>query len=347
MLLDRFAADMEVEVVRDQLAAVDAGEHTLTTGSGAKRAFDLLLVAIGARPVPSIPGAVHFHGAVDAPAVRRILDDAAARRCRTIVFAVGPGTSWPLPLYELALLAAGDLRARGVKADVRLVTPEAIPLELFGAQASELIARMLDEGGIEVVCGVETLEAEPGHLHLVDGRRLTADRVVTLPRAAGRFVEGLPHDPAGFIPVDAHGRVNGAPGVYAAGDITTFPFKQGGLATQQADAAAEAMLAELGLPIAPRPFSPVLQGVVYGGGEPAYLRTPIGEGRPAPSAPRAYSLWWPPSKIAGRHLSAYLALRAGAPRAPEVRPSSDVVPVHVELADAVPGLADHADAAGS
>ena len=35
-------------------------------------------------------------------------------------------------------------------------------------------------------------------------------------------------------------------GVYAAGDITTFPVKQGGIATQQADAAAEAIAAELG-----------------------------------------------------------------------------------------------------
>jgi len=347
MRLDRFASDAEVEIQRDELGGVHAAEHAVTTSSGALLTYDLLLVAIGARPVRQIPGAVNFHGAVDAPAIRRILDDAAARLCRTIVFAVGAGTSWPTPLYELALLAATDLRARDVKAHVVLVTPEAVPLELFGAQASALVARMLDERGIEVLCGAEPLEAEPGHLLLADGRRLTADRVVTLPRAAGRFVDGLPHDPAGFVPVDRHGRVDGAPGVYAAGDITTFPFKQGGLATQQADAAAEAMLSDLGLPIEPTPFTPVLQGVVLGGEQPTYLRTPMGPGSPAPPAPRTYSLWWPPSKIAGRHLSGYLALRAGAPRTPEMRPSADIVPVHVELADAVPGAAGRADAAGS
>jgi len=105
----------------------------------------------------------------------------------------------------------------------------------------------------------------------------SADRVVALPRAAGRFVEGLPHDREGFVPVDRHGVVDGLERVYAAGDITTFAFKQGGLATQQADAAAEAMLAELGLPIEPQPFSPALQGVLFTGGEPAYIRAPLGD----------------------------------------------------------------------
>ena len=62
-------------------------------------------MAIGARPVAHLPGAVTFYGAVDAPAIRRMLDDAARMR-HTLAFAVGTATSWPLPLYELALLAA-------------------------------------------------------------------------------------------------------------------------------------------------------------------------------------------------------------------------------------------------
>ena len=92
--------------------------------------------------------------------------------------------SWPLPLYELALLAATDLRARGAKARLTLVTPEATPLALFGAEASSLVAQLLDDHGIEVVCEAEPLAAESGRLRLVDGRGL-AHRVVTLPRPAG------------------------------------------------------------------------------------------------------------------------------------------------------------------
>ena len=122
--------------------------------------------------------------------------------------------------------------------------------------------------------------------------------------------------------------------MYAAGDVANFPFKHGGLAAQQADAAADAMLAELGLPIVPRPFDPVIQGVLFTDGEPAYLQARWRREPRAPSDPRAYSLWWPPSKIAGRHLSPYLAIRAGAPRTPEIRPDG-AVPVSIDAREVV------------
>jgi sulfide:quinone oxidoreductase len=334
MPLDRFAADQDVTLVHDALGQVLERERAIVTSSGVRCPYDLLLVAIGASATPQLPGALTFQGSTDAPAVRRMLDEAAARLRPRIVFAVGPGTSWPLPLYELALLTAADLRARGTRCEITLVTPEAAPLELFGPRAGEAVTRLLDERGVAIVAAAEPLLGCDGALHLVDGRAIDADRVVALPRAAGRFVEGLPHDHAGFIPVDGHGRVDGSDGVYAAGDITAFPFKQGGLATQQADAAAEAILADLGLPIEPRPFTPVLQGVLTTGGDPTYLRTALGDGAAVASTPRSYSLWWPPSKIAGRFLSAYLTVPAGAPRAPEIR-SSDVVPVRVDVNEAL------------
>jgi sulfide:quinone oxidoreductase len=334
MHLERFAADQDVTLVHDALDTVHGETRTIATTSGVHCPYELLLVAIGARATPQLPGAVTFQGSTDAPAVRRVLEDAADRLRPRIAFALGPGTSWPLPLYELALLTATELRARGARCEITLVTPEAAPLELFGRRAGDTVAKLLEDRGVTVVLDAEPLSAEPGALHLVDGRSIGADRVVALPRAAGRYVEGLPHDPAGFIPVDPHGRVDGVEHVYAAGDITTFPFKQGGLATQQADAAAEAILADLGLPIDPRPFSPVLQGVLYSGGDPTYMSTHLGDERERASTPRSYSLWWPPSKIAGRFLSSYLAVH-GAPRAPEIRPASDVVPVRVDVAEAL------------
>jgi sulfide:quinone oxidoreductase len=146
----------------------------------------------------------------------------------------------------------------------------------------------------------------------------------------GRRFEGIPRDEQDFIPIDEHARVEGLSHVYAAGDVTNFPIKHGGLAAQQADAAAEAMLAEFGLPIAPRPFDPVIQGVLFTDSDPAYLQARLTDSAAAPSEPRAFSLWWPPSKIAGRHLSPYLAIRAGAPRTPEIRPGADGIRVSVD-----------------
>ena len=334
MPLDRFATDQDVTLVHDALATVLGPERAIVTTSGVRSGYDLLLVAIGARPTPQLAGAITFQGSADAPEVRRLLDDAADRLRPRIAFTVGPETSWPLPLYELALLTAGELRDRGARCEITLVTPEAAPLELFGTRASALVAKLLEDRGVTVIANAEPLTVADGELRLVDGRSIGADRVVALPRAAGRFVEGLPHDREGFIPVDPHGRVDGIDHVYAAGDITTFPFKQGGLATQQADACAEAMLADLGLPIEPRPFSPVLQGVLYTGDEPAYMRAPVG-GEPC-SGRAAQLLAVVAAEQDRRALPVVVStVRAGAPRAPEIRPAADVVPVRVDVADAV------------
>ncbi len=64
---------------------------------------------------------------------------------------------------------------------------------------------------------------------------------MALPRLRGPRIGGIPQTFDGFVPVDSFGMVSGTQDVYAAGDITTFPVKQGGIAAQQADAAAEAI----------------------------------------------------------------------------------------------------------
>jgi hypothetical protein len=90
----------------------------------------------------------------------------------------------------------------------------------------------------------------------------------------------------------------------------------------------------------PRPFEPVLKGVLYTDREPAYLRATLGG---KGSQPRPYSMWWPPSKIAGRHLAPYLATRAGAPRAPEVRPERDTIAVSIDVPRAVRAVSNALD----
>ena len=106
--------------------------------------------------------------------------------------------------------------------------------------------------------------------------------------------------------------------MFAAGDVTAEPIKQGGLATQQADAAAEMIAAEAGAPITPRPCRRVLRGVVLTG-ERAAVPAPRPRRRharwPAPlrGAPAGVSrvqLWWPSGKIAGRYLTGFLAAAA-------------------------------------
>jgi sulfide:quinone oxidoreductase len=143
----------------------------------------------------------------------------------------------------------------------------------------------------------------PRGLRLRDGGHVTADHVVTLADIVARPVPGLPVDRAGFIPVDLHGRVAGEPGVYAVGEATSFPLRQGGLATQQADAVAEVIAAARGAGNDPAPFTPVLRGRLLTTGAPLYLQSrPSGQ-----SLASGRALWSPPGKVAGRYLAPYLA----------------------------------------
>ena len=105
----------------------------------------------------------------------------------------------------------------------------------------------------------------------------------------------------GFIGTDAHGRVAGLEGVFAAGDATSFPVKQGGLAAQQADAVAETIAASVGVDIDPQPFRPILRGVLLTGGPPRYLQADISGRSGDDSTISGEALWWPPDKLAGGH----------------------------------------------
>ena len=107
------------------------------------------------------------------------------------------------------------------------------------------------------------------------------------------------------MPIDEHGRVAGETDLYAAGDGTNFPIKQGGLATQQADAVAADIARRAGAIRRAKPFEPVLRGQLITGSESLHMKHALSGGRGEGTASLDY-LWWPPQKVAGRYLSAWL-----------------------------------------
>jgi sulfide:quinone oxidoreductase len=307
---------------------VDAAANAVETWDGRSLRYDVLLVAIGAKPVTAVPGSITVKGPGYTGRFRGLLRELANRSVQHVAFAVPPGASWPLPLYELALMTANEVSGRGVRgARVSLITPEVSPLELFGPRASKAAQDLLDAGHIELHTGCSPVEFEGGELSLVPEGIIAADRVVSLPRLIGPRLPGLPADPDGFIPVDLSGLVAGEQDVYAAGDATTSPIKQGGIATQQADAAAEAIAARAGAQIEPQPFRPVLRGLLLTGSKPRYMRADVSGGSGGDWAVAEHALWWPPSKIAGRWLAPYLALRHA-----ELEESPAGLPVDVAVA---------------
>jgi len=135
--------------------------------------------------------------------------------------------------------------------------------------------------------------------------RIEAERIVCLPLLDGPAIHGVRTDVSGFIPVDADGRLPGVPDIYAVGDATSFPIKQGGLACQQADGVAESIAAAVGAPVELTRFRPVLRGKLMTGGRDRFLRRRLAGDQDAGEASEQ-PLWWPPGKIAGRYLAPYL-----------------------------------------
>ena len=129
---------------------------------------------------------------------------------------------------------------------------------------------------------------------------------MTLADVVARPVPGLPSDRAGFVAVDRYGLVAGEADVYAAGEATAFPLRQGGIAAQQADVAAASIASRYADGEPPAPFAPVLRGRLTTSGAPLYLQA-----RPSGQSLASHrALWSPPEKVAGRYVAPYLAAAA-------------------------------------
>jgi sulfide:quinone oxidoreductase len=300
---------------------VEPAEQEVHTSRGTNIAYDALVLAFGARTEDALPGAIAFGGPNDTRAIEMLLEDLESGLIRRVAFAVPTGVGWTLPLYELALLTGEHILDAHVDANVVLVTPEEQPLGIFGSEASSGIATLFEERGIELRSGRHARYFEQGRLHVIGSEPIEADRVLTLPRLKGRPFDGVPQDADGFIETDDFGRVVGVPHVYAAGDITRFPIKQGGLAAQQADAVAEAIAAEAGADVSPTLFEPVLRGLMLTGRRPAFMRTELSGGHGETSVVGSDPLWWPSGKVAARYLGPYLAKYATSPSGSRYEPS--------------------------
>ena len=242
------------------------------------------------------PGAITFAGPRDVLAIRETIEALAPGRRHTIAFVAMADAAWTLPLYELALMTAEYGRRHGLDLAIELFSYESAPLGIFGAAASSAVRLRLNDAGIRFRTG--TLPTE----HAV---------VIALPALRGPGLHGLRHDPDGFVRVDDFGRIHDVDRVWAVGDMTARPLKQGGLAAQQADVAAADIAAQIaGVDVDVQPYRPKLQGVLLTGAGPLYLQHDLRA--PVSSQASREPLWWPPQKVAGAHLGPYLETLDGA-----------------------------------
>ena len=317
--LRAIAADLGAAFRVDRVEAVASAVHRVRFASFTHLDYDALVLAVGARATVGIPGALTFRDQQQVHHIRRLVSELASGRLHRIVFAVPGGCTWPLPVYELALLTATRLGELDVAGEVSIASSETAPLSVFGEQASALVAHLLAERGVRFIGESDPQSVDrDGALVLATGERLQADRVVAAPTLRGPRITGLPADRWGFVTTDALGGVVGVPDVYAAGDMTSFPIKQGGLAAQQADTIAQRIASRYGLSVAESRVRRVLRAQLLGGADPVYLRTELDEfGQPTASIVHGHfndsnSTDTPLEKVFGRYLSPYLQGRQPA-----------------------------------
>jgi sulfide:quinone oxidoreductase len=312
--LQRIAADFGATFLQDEFAWVGLRGQRVFLRSGDELGYDALVMALGARAYPAWPHVPTFSGRRGVAMVRALLNEVERGGVGSLALVVPTGSAWAFPLYELALLLSSRAKDAGVAVELALFTPEPEPLGVFGRVASAQVSDLLAAAGVRFEGG-SRVDVTPEKALLTAGSEtpLHFDRVLAAPRLEGPAPRGLPCDDDGFIPVDAHGMVQRVDHVYAVGDGTDFPVKQGGIATQQADAVAEVIAKRAGARVDPRPLRPVLSRYLLANSSNGFLRGELHQRDGGAFAVPQSTMWWPAGKIAGTYLAPYLAtLGAGA-----------------------------------
>ncbi len=299
------------------LAQVETDARVALTDQGERIEYDALLVALGAQPVEAVPGALTFGEESQRARFAELLTRLGRAGTKRLAFAVPPCTTWSIAAYELALLTAAERDARRIHGlEISVITAEVLPLGRFGAAASRLVEAKLKEAGVALRTACAARLFDHRQLHLASGETLVFDEVIALPRLEVPPLPGLPQREQGFLATDGRMQVEGLDDVWAAGDSTALPIKQGGLAAQQADIAASAIAARAGANVEIVPFEPVLRAALITGDTPDFMQAPVGD-PDAGAASVGTAGWTMRTKLAARHLGPYLATAIGGGAAAE------------------------------
>jgi sulfide:quinone oxidoreductase len=306
--LERIAADAGARWIKDRLASVDSASRTIQTDSGAELPYDALLLAVGARETSPFPPAHVFSDRRADVTFEVIVGEIEAGLIEAVAFVLPNEWVWPLPLYELALMTAQHARRMSRDPQITFITSEGRPLKAFGQAAGDAVLDLLKEAGIALHTGVAAQVPAPGVITF-GGAEMHADRIVTVPRITGPAVKGVPAGARWFVPVDQRCVVPSTEDrVFAAGDATDFPVKQGGIGAQQADTAAAGIAHLAGVADRPPPLHPVMRGALLTGARPVYVAAQVVNGLGWHSEIYKHPPWPAHEKIVAEELGGYLAL---------------------------------------
>jgi NADPH-dependent 2,4-dienoyl-CoA reductase/sulfur reductase-like enzyme/nitrite reductase/ring-hydroxylating ferredoxin subunit len=206
-----------------EVTRVDAREKTITFESGETLGYDRLLVATGGAPVRlNIPGSD-----LKNVCVLRSFADADS----IIETAMGSRRAVIIGASFIGMETASALRERGL--EVTVVAPSHEPFEgKLGPEIGALFRRLHESRGVRFKLDSIVYGFEGSHeieaVVLDSGERVETDMVVVGAgvRPVTHFLEGVTLAEDGSVVVDSCLRA--AEGLYAAGDIASFPDRRTG-----------------------------------------------------------------------------------------------------------------------
>jgi sulfide:quinone oxidoreductase len=226
-----------------EAVALDRDEVAL--GDGTVLPYDILVVATGTRLQPEetdgLTGAgwndrvFTFYEPESAHALRTALERFDGGRL--LVNLVDMPIKCPVAPLEFAFLADWYLRERGIRGRTELVYVTPLDGAFTKPIASQRLAGLLAEKGVELVTEFNAGEVDGvgGSLTSYDGRELDFDLLVTVPLHGGAaYVERSPGlgDALGFVPTDKQTlQTKARPNVFALGDATDLPTSKAGSVT--------------------------------------------------------------------------------------------------------------------
>ncbi len=244
-----FNDDLNVDVKLAEAASVDPATHTVTTADGDHFAGDAVVLAAGSQP-----NFFRTAGADEHAFPLYCLDHAQRLRSRIlavfeeadrdpsvldqgalnfVVIGGGPtGVEFAGALADLIqqTMAAEYHELAVTAAQIHIVDLGHTLLGAFSDEAHDYVAKVLGRKGVQLHLGVAVTEIGPGHVTLADGTIIKTRCVVwgggiKAPAVAG--AAGVAQGRGGRIDVLPDLTVDGAPGVYAIGDVANIPSPDG------------------------------------------------------------------------------------------------------------------------
>jgi NADH dehydrogenase len=238
-----------VDVKLADVVAIDPGRRTVTAADGQTWTGDTVVLAAGSRPnFFATPGAERhafpLYSLGDAQRLRsriigifeqadrdpRLIDEGALNFVIVGGGATGVECAGALAdmIRETMTLEYRDLAV--TRAQVHIVDLGRALLGPFSSHAHDYAADVLRRKQVQIHLGVAVTEVGPGHVTLADGMVIRTRCVVWgggIQAPAIAAAAGLPVGRGGRVDVQPDLTVEGAPGIYAIGDVANIPGPDG------------------------------------------------------------------------------------------------------------------------